>query len=104
MLTMRDRADVEEEYARAVAKLDAQPSTYEYVVMSAVRDSLAWVLGFTDVAPWTGRVMPSPGAQQLFSEWALCRCRHNAHYAAHRFMPRRASEQHCPSSSPISET
>lgn len=70
MLTMRDRADIEGEYTRAVTKLQTQLDAYEYTVMTAVRDTYAWVLGYTDVAPWTERVMPNPGADAVFSEWA----------------------------------
>ena len=70
MLTIRPRADIEEQYARAVARLEMEPSPYEYAVMTAVRDAYAWVLGYTNVAPWTGRVMPNPGADSLYSEWS----------------------------------
>jgi hypothetical protein len=78
MLTLRSHADVEAEHGRAVAQIQAGTSSavsprlarHHHATMTAVRDSLAWVLGYTDKAPWTGRVMPNPGAKELFSEWS----------------------------------
>src|SRR5512135_3732160 len=70
MLPMRSHADIAEEYDRVVARLEGNPSARERTVMTAVHDALAWVLGYTDEAPWTGRVLPNPAAKELFSEWA----------------------------------
>ena len=74
MLTLRSRADVQAELDRAAAKL-ADGSTpaltrHERVVLGATVDSLEWVLGDTDAAPLTRRLLPNPGPQELFSEWA----------------------------------
>ena len=78
MLTLRSHADVQAEHDRAVEQLEAGPSPalnprlahHEHAAMSAARDSLAWVLGYTDAAPWTHRVLPNPTAPDVFSEWA----------------------------------
>jgi hypothetical protein len=78
MLTLRSRADVEAEHDRAVATIEAGPSTaldarlarHQHAAMSAARDSLAWVLGYTAEAPWTQRPLPNPTPQQIYSEWA----------------------------------
>ena len=78
MLTLRPRTDVQAEYERAVAKLNAGPSSalnprlqrHEIMVLTACRDSLAWVAGHTRQAPWSGRHLPNPTEHDLFSEWS----------------------------------
>jgi hypothetical protein len=74
MLTLRSRADVQAEHDRAAAKLadgsGRALSRHEFTVLSAVVDALEWVLGSTDEAPLTGRLLPNPGPHELFSEWA----------------------------------
>ena len=74
MLTQRSRGDVQAEHDRAAAKLGDGSSPvltrHERVVLAAVVDSLEWVLGSTDEAPLTKRVLPHPGPQELFSEHA----------------------------------
>jgi hypothetical protein len=83
MLTLRARSDVQAEHDRAAAKLGGgfgpALTRHERLVLGAVVDSLGWVLGYTDKAPWTGRVMPNPGAKGLFSEWSAAETvNHNA--------------------------
>ena len=83
MLTLRSRADVQAELDRAAAKL-ADGSTsgltrHERVVLGATVDSLEWVLGDSVAAPLTGRLLPNPGPQELFSEWSKAETvNHNA--------------------------
>jgi hypothetical protein len=78
VLTLRSRTDIEAEYERAVAtlangtdpRLNPQLERHANVVATAIADALSWVLGYTDEAPWTRRLLPNPTPQQLFSEWA----------------------------------
>ena len=82
MLPMRSHADIAKAYERVVARLEGNPSARERPVMTAARDALAWVLGYTDEAPWTRRVLPNPAETELFSEWARAeRVNHDARLA-----------------------
>ena len=76
MRTLTERQALEDKLEEAISGLEHLDRFLSSVTRDAyesryrgTRDALAWVLGHTDRAPFTGRHVPNPGQPDVYTEW-----------------------------------